>query len=334
MSIQKKIPNARTVPRARHRLGTATALSLIALTAAGCTAGIKGRSDPPHRIALQDFNRSEYAQQIDQALRDAATAEAYYCVAKPWACGEDVLGRRPALATDTVKPTVAELVELRNAYVNNMTLAHKLALEDYARALTVEGGTTSFLAHLTQLGLNTAAVISKVPETSRVLSALAVGVLGIDEGYSKKVLLGNTIPVLLDKMRAAQITEITKILSRLTQSVETYPLSAARADVVNLSAVVNIETAIQAIAEEARNARKQAEKEEDKVRTIEFCKSAYTDRIRDWFNTDDLEVQSSRFAAAQSFLNEQGITGSVAGFYADCNLAKKHAVMVDKLGIE
>lgn len=331
MSYEFQFRSARPLLR---QLRSGAAIMLCVLTAAGCTAGFKGRSDPPSRIATQDFIRSEYAALIEQSLRDAAQAEAYYCLAKPWSCGEDVFGRRPELPSGTDVLRGAALVELRNDYVNAMTSAHKLALEDYARALTVEGATSSFLAHLGELGLNVAAGISRVQETSRILNALAVGVIGIDEDYDKEVLLGNTIPVLLDKMRAAQTTEVTKIFTRLSQSIEAYPLSAARADVLNLGAVVNIETAIQALAKDAKDDRDEAEKKENEVRTTEFCKSAYTDRIDAWLKVDDQDVLIARVGAIQKFLSAQKIDLDPAEFISDCKFAQKHLAMVGELGIE
>ncbi len=322
-----------TLPLLR-RPSAGVAIMLCALATAGCSAGFKGRSDPPSQIATQSVVKSEYAALIEQALRDAAQAEAYYCAAKPWVCGEDVFGRRPVLPSVASVPEKAALVELRNDYVNAMVLAHKLALEDYARALTVEGATSSFLAHLGELGLNVAAGISRVQETSRILNALAVGVIGLDDGYEKEVLLGNTIPVLLDKMRAAQTTEVTKIFTRLSQSTEAYPLSAARADVLNLSAVVNIETAVQALAKDAKDDRDKAEKRENEVRTTEFCKSAYTDRIDAWLDVDDQEVLIARVGAIQKFLSAQKIDLDPAVFISDCKFARKHLAMVGELGIE
>lgn len=321
-------------PRASRRLRAAAAMLLCALPVAGCTAGFKGRSDPPSQIAVQDFNRSEFAALIEQSLRDAAQAEAYYCLAKPWSCGEDVFGRRPELPSETVVLGGPTLVELRNDYINAMTSAHKLALEDYARALTVEGATSSFLAHLGELGLNVAAGISRVQETSRVLNALAVGVIGLDENYDKEVLLGNAIPVLLDKMRAAQINEIAKIVNRTGQSLEAYPLSAARADVLNLSAVVNIETAIQALAKDAKDDRNKAERDLQEARTTAYCESAFTERLAAWFDNDDPDVMAARIALGTGFLSAQGIDLTVAEFVADCTQASKHLAMIGELGIE
>ena len=321
-------------PSASRRLQAVATMVICALAAAGCTAGFKGRSDPPSQIAVQDFNRSEYAALIEQALRDAAHAEAYYCLVKPWACGEDVFGRRPILPSDAPVPDKATLVELRNDYVNAMMLAHKLALEDYARALTVEGATTSFLTHLGELGLNVAAGISRVQETSRILNALAVGVIGLDDGYEKEVLLGNTIPVLLDKMRAAQLTEVARIVTRTSQSLDAYPLSAARADVLNLSAVVNIETAIQAIAKDAKDDRDEAERDLQEARTTKYCESAFTERLSVWFDNDNADVAAARLALGQGFLTKQGISTTVAEFIADCNQSQKHLAMIGELGIE
>lgn len=306
-------------------------LALTAVMLAGCSsAGLKGRADPPTEIAASS-RPSAYSSEIKQALNEAALVEAYFCRQRPWVCSVDVYDRRPKTADLVELRTEPDLQGLRNDYLHAMTRAYKLALEDYARKLTVEGGWFSFASHLAQLGLNVAAGISKVQETARVLNALAVGAIGVDERYDERVLLGNTIQVLLEKMRAAQSRQIAAILRRRNQSIGDYPLSEARADVIDLGAVVNIETAIAALAKEARDDRESAEAE---VRETKACNSEVNQKIKAWLRNDDADEVKKRFSAIQNFLKTNNVNLSVAQFVADCRLADQQLALIGVLGIE
>lgn len=272
-----------------HRAASALRASVAlaaALSASGCTSAIKGRADPPSHLASSSI-KSAYILDIQSAVAEAKRAEAAYCLVLPSACDPETVAKMGF--TPAGSGSLADAQRFRNDFVYAMIRAHRLAMEDYARSLSIEGGSTSLYASLLKLGLTTAATISKVQETARVLNALAVAAIGIDEQYNEQLLLGQTVAALINKMRAAQSREITALLARMNDPVGAYPLAAARADVVRLGAAATIETAVADLTSEAERDRRAAEAKEE-------CAQAEVAKIAGGVTSDVLEKCKAKTA--------------------------------------
>lgn len=311
--------------------------ALAMLLAAGCAAGIKGRADPP-KIITEATNSSVYVEQIAEALAVAKRAEAAYCLGDPTACaptGNTAPVVVQASNGQAAAPDEAAMTLYRNNYAYSMMSAYDLALQDYARSLSVEGRGMSFFAHLAQLGLTTAATISKVEETSRVLSALATAAIGVETGYSEKLLIKQTIEALIDKMRAEQIRHRVRIVERMKTSISDYPLTAVRLDVNELGSAATIETALTALTADAKKDRDAAESAEDTARVTEYCKTEYSDRLTAWFKAPDGDdaLRLERYKATVDFLEEEKITVPPWEFLIDCKHKDAQKKFVTKMTI-
>ncbi len=301
--------------------------------ATGCTAGIKGRADVPSYIAKSP-SRSVYAEEISIQLGSANAAQAAYCLADPSACPLDGAGslsrEKRLLVEQSVQINSSEdaLARYRNNYLNSMMSAHELALQDYARQLSIEGRGGSFAKHLATLGLASAASITGSEKASSILNVLTTAVVGVGDGYNQEVLLGSTISALLNQMKADQSKKRNWIVGRMSKSNASYPLSAARLDITELGSNVSIDSAIAAIQEQAESAKKQAVEKENLARTISFSKGKYSDRLQVWFDVDDEKLHQSRIENAEAFLKKNNVSVS---FYEVYSQPDKYAEWHEKL---
>lgn len=314
-------------------LRTGAALAAL-IVISGCAAGIKGRADPPDHI-VEATNESVYGDQIRNALAVAGAAEQAYCSYVPYACGDP----QKAEGAEARIPTPGNQDPLRyhrNTYLYEMMRAHELALQDYGRALSVEGRGGSFFTYLLNLGVITAAGVSKVQETARVLNVLGTGIRGISAGYDETVLLKQTLPALLDQMEAAQSTERTRIIERMEQDAITYPLSAARHDIARLGEAATLDVAVTALVAQAKEQKTEAVEEEAEAREIKQCSSEFTARLKAWFAPDDDEVLKKRITEATTFFRDNGDTvpdRDVVEFYEDCRHAALQKAFVKKFKV-
>lgn len=273
------------------------------LVISGCTAGIKGRADQPDYIAASPSN-SVYVDEIRHAMNVAQSAEDAYCIAIQIACPSET----SAITTELEAPIVpAGNTRLyRDTYAYEMMRAYDLALQDYGRSLSIEGRGGSFAQHLLNLGLITAAGISKVQESARILNLLAASVLGIGEGYSETVLVKQTIPALLNKMRTAQSAKRVQIIGRLkSQDVANYSLSAVRLDLSELGGVSTIDTAVTQLNKDAEDGLQEQKKTEELTKTIQRCDGDDTARMAAWFFVGDKDLQATRLADLRTFLADK-----------------------------
>lgn len=262
-------------------------LAITASVVAGCAAGIKGRSDTPRYLAGSE---SYYATDIATALAEATT----------W---------KTAYAKATSNPDEAK--RARNNYAFKMLEAHGYALQDYARSLSVEGRGGNFALSVATIGLTGASTIIRNSSTQSILSGIATGLLGIQEGFSKEVLLENTVDFLLLQMTAKHLQLRKQIISKLDASVTAYPLAAVDLDLSDMSRVTSFEIALGEIKEEA-NAKLQAAEEAVDAASNEiiFQTDEATNLLRDLvcLNADCTQVNQSALAATRACIKEVGIS--------------------------
>jgi hypothetical protein len=198
----------------------------------GCAAGIKGRADSPAYLATS--SNSYFQPEIATATKEAEGFK------KEW------------LALRTNGGVEAKLRMTRNDYAYTMLRAYDLALQDYARSLSVEGRGGSFALTLATLGLTSTATIISNSVTQSILSAAATGLLGAQEGFSKDVLLEKTVDVLLVQMTTKHLQARQVVIDRLNRyDAMAYPITAVDLDLVTLSRVTSFEVALNEVGEAA-----------------------------------------------------------------------------------
>lgn len=310
--------------RTRLRGGAAMAIAIAAL--AGCSfAGIKGRADPPDYLARSPSN-TVYDETLQHALETAKSAEQQYCKLHPFACPG--AGVAATVSTEVVSmpgaaDRMAQLRVYRDAYSYEMMRAYDLALQDYGRSLSVEGRGGSFAEHLLNLGLVTAAGISKVPETARVLNAIASGALGISTGYSETVLVEQTIPALLKRMHASQSAKRAAIIDRLQSlDVLNYPLSAVRLDLSELGGLASIDSAVNALNADAEQVLQTERVAEEAAKSITPCDGDDVKIMKEWLILSQTDEKKARLERVRSFLDAKNLNGvSSVRFVYDCDHA-------------
>lgn len=263
----------------------------------GCAAGIKGRADLPQRIANSN---SPYSNQISNTLDDSKIAELAY------------LNAREANQPGKMRAH-------RDDYIYAMLSAYELALQDYSRKLSIEGRGGSFAQKLAVLGLSTAGAISTVSQTQAILSSVSGAITGLGQGYNEQLLIGNTVPVLLNNMVTAQLLAREAIFARMKLNTLAYPLSAAKFDITGIGRTATIEVALNEAAGSSLSARRDALEKVENVRTVPFTSNAQTQKLIAWFSVADDAILRGRVGAAKAFLARRGIKESVSVFIASAD---------------
>jgi hypothetical protein len=118
----------------------------------------------------------------------------------------------------------------RNAYISERMYAIDLEYTNYEAALTHSTQEGTLGAALINLGITGTTSVLNVPETNKILSAIATGVTGASQAFDKDVLLSEAIQDLQTQMRADRNTQGARILANMNCSIKQYPLGRALSD--------------------------------------------------------------------------------------------------------
>jgi hypothetical protein len=144
---------------------------------------------------------------------------------------------------DDARALLPELVAGYNASneptrtaIRNEIIGQRLHMIDvffaqYDEALTREAQQIGFWADATSQGLNTAGALFTPAQTTRILSGVAGAVTGIKNAYQNDILVAKTVQIVQVQMQSNRDVVLTRILTRMSESTSTYPLSMALADV-------------------------------------------------------------------------------------------------------
>lgn len=179
------------------------ALTGICLMLVGCAASFKGG---PERL----FSVNEETQSIKQSLSYVGGPEWYQ---------------------QYVQSSGAGKRELRDQIVFARMYAIDLFYSQYEAQLTSERQNVGFFSTLASLALTSSATLVADATAKSILSATTTGLTGAREAYDKNILIERTISVLQQQMRAQRLIVRTKIVQRLTNGVEIYPLEFALIDI-------------------------------------------------------------------------------------------------------
>jgi hypothetical protein len=118
----------------------------------------------------------------------------------------------------------------RNEYIARRMYIIDVEYSEFEVALTRERQQVGFATSLVQQGLNTAASLVTVAETTRILSGLAGATSATRGFYDSEVVIAKTIQIAQGHMRAQRDTVAKNILALRGVSSTIYPLSAALLD--------------------------------------------------------------------------------------------------------
>jgi hypothetical protein len=123
-----------------------------------------------------------------------------------------------------------QTVQSRNEYITARMYATDLYYTKYESQLTHENQEANFLATMAALGLSTAGAITTSASGTRILSALAGGVIGADNAYNEKILLSKAIQNVQTQMRANRAEQAALLLANMKCSIQDYPMGMALSD--------------------------------------------------------------------------------------------------------
>lgn len=124
---------------------------------------------------------------------------------------------------------------ISSATDRNNFIAERMYLIDheyteYEARLTHERQDVSFGTAAAGTALNTAASLTPVAQTSRLLSGIAGGVGAIGTEYNEKVLLAKSIENIQTQMRANRSDQAAKIYASMKCTIGSYPVAMALSD--------------------------------------------------------------------------------------------------------
>lgn len=118
----------------------------------------------------------------------------------------------------------------RNEVIAARMYAIDLEYTKYESQLTHENQDINFATTAASLGLTTTASLVPVAQTSRLLSGIAGGVIGLDTAYNEKVLLAKSIQNVQTQMRANRDEQAALINASMSCSIANYPFGRALSD--------------------------------------------------------------------------------------------------------
>ena len=124
---------------------------------------------------------------------------------------------------------------ISSAIARNNFIAERMYLidheyTDYEARLTHEQQDASFGAAAAGTALSTAASLTPVAHTSRLLSGIAGGVGAVGTEYNEKVLLAKSIENIQTQMRANRSDQAAKIYASMKCTIGSYPVAMALSD--------------------------------------------------------------------------------------------------------
>ena len=145
----------------------------------------------------------------------------------------------PEVEIDQIKTLVADpsyftaaanTKSARNAYITERMYGIDLEYTKYEADITTATASVGFFSSLVNLGLTGTASVLNVPQTNKILSAIATGVTGGTQAFDKDVLLSQAIQNLETQMRTDRNNQAKIIVASMDCSIEQYPLGMALSD--------------------------------------------------------------------------------------------------------
>jgi hypothetical protein len=156
--------------------------------------------------------------------------------------------------SDTLKwPTCRDgrtRVQYRNFVVGLYLSASEARYRQFVASLTREAKGTAFGGSIVNLILSGVSVVSG-DEARRALAASSAVVSGGQAAVSRDLFIQQTLPAVISAMDAKRDEVKTRILTRLRQSAEEYPLAIALSDVAELEGQASLERAVGKLTSQA-----------------------------------------------------------------------------------
>ena len=141
--------------------------------------------------------------------------------------------------------------QARNAIAYGLMTEIEVVYGDYYDKLFTNKSSMAVATDALTLGLSTAASIATNSATKTIFSALGTGVAGLGLSVDKNFFAQQTFPVIGLAMQTRRDKIRVKIISNLTLDVGTYPLAAAKRDLVAYFNAGTLASGLQELQEEA-----------------------------------------------------------------------------------
>src|SRR6266571_1293453 len=177
-------------------------------------------------------------------------------------------GLVPGLTHSSVPELTAQYYAAPARDLRNEIIARRMYIIDvqyskYEEGLTRENQQVNFIADATSQGLNAAGTISTTAETMRIAGAVAGLVTGVKGTYQSDIVIAKTVQIIQTQMRANRDLVAARILKRLIDPIDVYPLSLALSDVEDYYRAGTLTAGLIKAADSVSTDAKQAKNEKD-----------------------------------------------------------------------
>lgn len=208
----------------------------------------------------------------------------------------------------------------RNAYITERMYGIDLEYTHYEALLTSSTSDANLLAAITTIGLTGTASVLNVPQTNKILSAVAAGVTGASQAYDKDILLSQAIQNLQMQMRTDRNNQAKIIIANMKCDISKYPLGMALSDLETYYRVGTLESAEISISRTVSNAEDTSKANKESVNPSPAVSQPAQEKLK-----NDATVGTAQ-AAASKTANQQVNSVQVAGVSnsapASCNVKR------------
>ena len=218
----------------------------------------------------------------------------------------EIASLQAALSEPTILASANSTFVGRNAYITERMYGIDLEYTHYEALLTSSTSDANLLAAITTIGLTGTASVLNVPQTNKILSAIAAGVTGASQAYDKDILLSQAIQNLQMQMRTDRNNQAKIIIANMKCDIVKYPLGMALSDLETYYRVGTLESAEIAISRTVSNAEDTSKANKESVNPSPAVSQPAQDKLK-----NDATLGTSQ-ASASSGANQQASATLVA----------------------
>jgi hypothetical protein len=199
----------------------------------------------------------------------------------------------------------------RNAYITERMYGIDLEYTHYEATLTSSTSDANLLAAITTIGLTGTASVLNVPQTNKILSAVASGVTGASQAYDKDILLSQAIQNLQMQMRTDRNNQAKIIIANMKCDITQYPLGMALSDLETYYRVGTLESAEISISRTVSNAEDTSKANKESVNPSPAVSQPAQDKLKNDATVGTSQANASNGAnqranAASATLDSSG----------------------------
>lgn len=253
-------------------------LFLASTLLGGCANTVRG--GPPKMVQILENDRAGRLTQVAKAIEDD-------CFSLP--------------VSGPAQPRMK-----RNLLADAYMLVVDEAYGEYEKNLLNESRSNNLASTIFSLGLSTAGTIAG-ESAAQTLSAIDTGVKGAEQSYDKEFLFNQTIPALLNQMRASRAEISNRIYHRFDADYDDWSSCHALRDLTAYEQAGTLVGALINLTANTGEDKNQKEKEAEETVTLKFDRGELASTLRMYFDPSSPAIASRIAALNASSLSRVGI---------------------------